>query len=106
MVSGALSPLSPEAAPLRPLVPRRASYWLWFVLAAIGSGGMFGYLLWARSRGILDRSHLWTTASEAATWGLLLGLIGMFYRWRWLKARYALARYERMMAALDPPSDG
>jgi hypothetical protein len=93
------------AGGLRPLVPSRATYWIWFGLAAILVFGMFAYLLWARSRGLLGWSELWAIEINFIAGGLISSAVGATSRWRWLKKRKALNDYEQMLASLAR-SDG
>jgi hypothetical protein len=88
------------AGGLRPLVPSRATYWIWFGLAAILVFGMFAYLLWARSRGLLGWSELWAIEINFIAGGLISSAVGATSRWRWLKKRKALNDYEQMLASL------
>lgn len=85
---------------LRPVVPSRATYWLWFGLAAILVFGMLGYLLWARSRELVGWRELWAIEVEFIIGGLISSTIGAMLRWRWLRKRRALNDYEKMLASL------
>jgi hypothetical protein len=88
------------AGGFRPLVPSRATYWLWFGLAAILVFGMLAYLLWARSRGLLGWRELWAMEINFIVGGLISFAIGATFRWRWLKKREGLNDYEQMLASL------
>ena len=88
------------AGGLRPLVPSRATYWLWFGLAAMLVFGMLPYLLWARSRGLLGWSELWAIEMSFMVGGLIISAVGAMFRWRWLKKRKALNDYEQMLELL------
>ncbi len=88
---------------LRPVVPSRATYWLWFGPAAILVFGGLGYLLWARSRGLLGWRELWAIEIEFIIGGMISSTIGAMLRWRWLRKRRALKDYEKMLASQAHP---
>jgi hypothetical protein len=84
----------------RPLVPSRATYWLWFGVAVILVFGMFAYLIWARSRGLLSWNELWAIESNFVIGGSISLLIGLVFRWRWSSKMNALRAYEQMLASI------
>lgn len=83
---------------MRPSIPSQMSYWVWFGLAAILTFGMLGYLLWARSRGLLGWSELWAIEINFAIGGLFSSAINVAFRWRWLKKRDELRAYEQAIS--------
>ena len=85
---------------MRPSVPSRLTYWLWFGLAVILIFGMLAYLLWARSRGLIDWSELWIIERNSLVAGLINAAIGIAARSRWLKKRDAAIGYEKMMKSI------
>lgn len=86
---------------MRPIVPSRATYWLWFGWAAILTFGMLPYLLWALSRGLLEWAELWTAWGSLLSVGLFIFAVGVVFRWRWSKKKNALRAYEKMLASLQ-----
>ena len=84
----------------RPLLPSRATYWLWFGLAAILVFGMFAYLIWARARSLLSWTQVWTIEGNYVIGGGISLAIGLFFRWRWLKKQDAIRAYEQMLSSI------
>ncbi len=99
-MNGRVSDWRVRGGGFRPLVPSRATYWLWFGLAVILVFGTFAYLLWARSRGLLGWYELWAIEIDFIVGGLISSAIGATFRWRWMKKREALKDYEQMLASL------
>jgi hypothetical protein len=73
---------------------------MWFILSGFLTCGMLGYLMWAKSRGLLDWSGVWSVWLPFATGGTIIAVLGGVQRWRWLRKRAALHAYEQMIASL------
>lgn len=84
----------------RPLIPSRATYWIWFGLASIMVFGMLAYLLWAHARGLLSRSELLIVDSKFLIAGAASTLLGVFFRYQWKKKCAALRAYEEMLTSI------
>lgn len=84
----------------RPLIPSRATYWIWFGLASIMVFGMLAYLLWAHIRGLLSWSELYVVESKFLIGGAASTILGVFFRRRWTKKCEALRAYEEMLTSI------
>lgn len=61
---------------------------------------MTSYLLWARSRGLLEWPAFWKQEIGVLVGGLIGALMGVMFRRRWLKKRREIVNHERMLDAL------
>jgi hypothetical protein len=84
----------------KPSIPSRATYMFCFLLGATMTSGMFVYQFWAWSRDLLNWRALWTLGIEVLIGGGFVILIGLAFRWRWLRKRFALRAYEQMIDSI------
>lgn len=84
----------------RPLIPSRATYWIWFGLASLMIFGMLAYLLWAQTRGLLSWSELWVVESKFLIGGAASTLLGVFFRRQWIRKCEALRSYEEILTSI------
>jgi uncharacterized membrane protein YfcA len=61
---------------------------------------MTSYLLWARSRGLLEWPAFWKQEIGVLVGGLIGTLVGVMFLRRWLRKRREIRDYERTLDAL------